>query len=190
MNLRETTQYEEQRDKVEYQIARDAEHVCVKAELLAALRFVREQYQSQIEGIPVRLAHKRTRVINSIIIVSIMIGVLVLLVIMYDKISYITRVPPLVGLVLGIPAWPFTFVMIVQGIANVRAYCVHLEKSFCMDYIERKKIFTLPEEKRYCTRKIIETDRLIQELSELPEGESYKKFAEWKYEERRADEKV
>lgn len=185
MELKELTRYEEQRDEVEYQIARDAEHVFVKAELLERLRFVRNQYRDQIDGIPTRMEHKRTRMINSIITVSIMIFIIVLLIIIYFRIGVVP-----IGIVIGICAWPFTFAMIAQGIADVRAYYVHQEREFCKDYIERKKIFTLPAEQRYCAGKMIETDRLIRELSELEEGESYKKFLEWEYEERRADEKV
>lgn len=185
MKLKEVTRYEEQRDEVEYRIAREAEHVFVKAELLERLRFVQNQYRAQIDGIPTRMEHKRARMISSIIMAGIMLFIIVLLVIIYSRIAI-----GLIGVVIGIGAWPLTFVTIAQGIADTRAYHVHQEREFYKAYIERKKIFTLPAEQRYCAGKMIETDRLIRELSELEEGESYKKFLEWKYEERRADEKV
>lgn len=185
MQMKETTQYEEQRDEAEYRLAREAEHASAKSDLLERLRFVREQYQNQIDGIPIRMEYMRGRMISSMIAVGIMLGVMALLVVIYSRFAL-----GLIGVILGVPAWPFTFVVIARCITDIRAYRVHLETSSYMRYIERKKIFTLPAEKRYCTRKMIETDRLIRELTELKEGESYKKFLEWQYEERRADEKV
>lgn len=187
LKLKEATEEESQNITEKEQLQ---EFEFMRKELLDKLEYTRMLYQEQYDRIDKRLENRNSKMWGSI--------ALFMVVAMVDIIFTIIISAP-GGAILGL-AWEiwaaavFLFIAIIKTgkdmLKNIFAYLIHTEKSFLKKYILKYDIFTIKAEARYCSDKLSEVSRFINELKELKPDMPYKIYSECEYVRRYADEDV
>lgn len=169
---------------------REKEFESVRHELLDKLGYIGMLYQEQFDGIAKRMEKCKS---------DMWVGIAVFLVVSGLDGIYTIMVCSPGGeiLSLAVEIWlaaAFLFIALIKTgrdmCVAVFSYWVQSEQRFVRRYIKKYGIFTLSEERRYCAWRLVEVERLLEELHCLSADMSYRKYAEYEYVERRADTDV
>ncbi|MDE6026181.1 MAG: hypothetical protein K2G45_12115 [Lachnospiraceae bacterium] len=166
------------------------QHEAVKTELMDKLDYIGLLYREQHDGIDKRLEKCKSDMYWAIFL---FLGVAVV-----DGFLAILLSAP-GGSILGM-AWEIWVAVVVLFIALIKTgknmgaaiftYWVQHEKRFMIRYIQKYNIFTIQEEKRYCSRKMKEVAELKKKLNDMEPGMKYTEFMDYEYIEKRADADV
>ncbi len=161
-----------------------------KKEIRDKLNLILQEYQDQKRGVEVKL-----KKLHSDMYAAILFFVIVFLVDAFF--SFLLKQP-------GSSLLAFTWEMWVACIAlfiamwklgmnmikKIAEYHIHNETGKFNHLKEKSGSFTLKAEGRFCEKMEKETRKLLDELFTMPAGDSYEKYAEIQYVEKRADEQV